>query len=93
MIKTRNIALITSGGDSSGMNACVRAVTRSAIYHGMGVYGFYDGGRVWNDSSEFYEGEWNNSIGGGFFLADMPFSRGSYSFDTPSTKSSCIHLF
>ena len=35
----------------------------------VGVFGFYDGGRVWNDSSEFYEGEWNNSYGGGFFLA------------------------
>ncbi len=35
----------------------------------VGVFGFYDGGRVWNDSSEFYEGEWNNSYGGGFFFA------------------------
>ena len=35
----------------------------------IGVFGFYDGGRVWNDSSEFYEGEWNNSYGGGIFFA------------------------
>ena len=35
----------------------------------IGVFGFYDGGRVWNDSAEFYEGEWNNSYGGGFFFA------------------------
>jgi hypothetical protein len=35
----------------------------------VGVFGFYDGGRVWNDSSEFYEGEWNNSYGGGIFFA------------------------
>lgn len=35
----------------------------------VGVFGFYDGGRVWNDSSEFYAGEWNNSYGGGFFFA------------------------
>ena len=35
----------------------------------VGVFGFYDGGRVWNDSSEFYEGEWNNSYGGGLFFA------------------------
>jgi len=35
----------------------------------VGVFGFYDGGRVWNDSSEFYQGEWNNSYGGGIFFA------------------------
>jgi len=35
----------------------------------VGVFGLYDGGRVWNDSAEFYTGEWNNSYGGGFFFA------------------------
>lgn len=35
----------------------------------VGVFGFHDGGRVWNDSSEFYIGEWNNSYGGGIFFA------------------------
>ena len=35
----------------------------------VGVFGFYDGGRVWNEGSEFREGNWNNSWGGGFFLA------------------------
>lgn len=35
----------------------------------VGTFGFYDGGRVWNDSSEFYEGEWNNSYGAGIFIA------------------------
>ena len=43
MVKIQNIAVLTSGGDSPGMNACIRAVTRAAIYHGIGVYGILDG--------------------------------------------------
>lgn len=34
----QSIAVLTSGGDSQGMNAAVRAVVRSAIYHGLEVY-------------------------------------------------------
>ena len=30
------IALITSGGDAPGMNACIRAVVRTALKHGIG---------------------------------------------------------
>jgi len=39
----RNIALLTSGGDASGMNAVIRTVTRYAIYNSLEVYGFYEG--------------------------------------------------
>jgi 6-phosphofructokinase 1 len=41
--KNRRIALITSGGDASGMNATLRTITRYAIYCGLEVYGFYEG--------------------------------------------------
>jgi len=41
--KKRRIALITSGGDASGMNATIRAITRYGIYRGLEVYGFYEG--------------------------------------------------
>ena len=37
------IGILTSGGDASGMNAAIRAVTRSAIYNGFGVKGIYRG--------------------------------------------------
>lgn len=37
------IGVMTSGGDSPGMNAAVRAVVRTAIYHGMEVYGIRRG--------------------------------------------------
>lgn len=33
------IAVLTSGGDAPGMNACIRAVVRTSIYMGMEVYG------------------------------------------------------
>lgn len=35
----RKIAILTSGGDAPGMNACVRACVRYAIYKGLDVYG------------------------------------------------------
>jgi 6-phosphofructokinase 1 len=35
--------VLTSGGDSPGMNAAVRAVVRKAIFHDMEVYGVYNG--------------------------------------------------
>ncbi len=37
------IALLTSGGDAPGMNAAIRAVVRTAIYHKMEVWGIRRG--------------------------------------------------
>lgn len=39
----KKIAVFTSGGDAPGMNACIRAVVRGAIYHGIEVYGIRRG--------------------------------------------------
>lgn len=39
----KNIAILTSGGDSPGMNAAVRAVTRCAVDKGLNVYGIKRG--------------------------------------------------
>lgn len=39
----KRIGVLTSGGDSPGMNAAIRAVVRKAIYHGVEVYGIYYG--------------------------------------------------
>ena len=46
------IGILTSGGDASGMNAAIRAVTRSAICNGFKVKGIYRG----------YEGLINDEI-------------------------------
>lgn len=46
MGKIKTIGILTSGGDSPGMNAAIRALTRSGIYNGfrmMGIYRGYDG--------------------------------------------------
>ena len=43
MKEIQSIGILTSGGDSPGMNAAIRAVTRSAIFAGWKVYGIYRG--------------------------------------------------
>lgn len=62
MKKKRRIAVITSGGDASGMNAAIRAVTRYAISKGLEVYGFYEGykGLIENNFKSLDE----DSVGG-----------------------------
>lgn len=39
----KSIAVLTSGGDSQGMNAAVRAVVRSGLFYGLKVYGIQRG--------------------------------------------------
>ncbi len=39
----KRIAVFTSGGDAPGMNACIRAVVRGAVYFGVEVYGIRRG--------------------------------------------------
>lgn len=39
----KKIGVLTSGGDAPGMNAAIRAVVRTAIYHGFEVAGVYRG--------------------------------------------------
>ena len=41
----RRIGVLTSGGDAPGMNPCVRAVVRTALYNGIECYGIRRG---WN---------------------------------------------
>ncbi len=43
VILVKKIGVLTSGGDSPGMNAAVRAVVRKAIFHNLEVYGIYQG--------------------------------------------------
>lgn len=45
-VNIKNIGVFTSGGDSPGMNAAIRAVVRTALYHNLNVTGIlrgYDG--------------------------------------------------
>lgn len=51
----RKIGILTSGGDSPGMNAAIRAVTRAALTSGIEVIGIKDGykGLVNGDYEQF----------------------------------------
>lgn len=39
----KKLLVLTSGGDSPGMNAAIRAIVRSGCYHGIKVYGCHEG--------------------------------------------------
>ena len=41
--KVTKIGVLSSGGDSPGMNACIRAVVRTAVFNGLEVYGIMKG--------------------------------------------------
>ncbi len=41
----KRIGILTSGGDSPGMNNAIRAVVRAGLSYGLEVYGIYDGYR------------------------------------------------
>lgn len=51
MAKMKRIGVLTSGGDAPGMNAAIRAVTRTAIYNGLEVIGIRHGYQGMIDSN------------------------------------------
>jgi 6-phosphofructokinase 1 len=55
----KKIAVLTSGGDSPGMNAAIRAVVRKGIFEGLEVYGVNRGflGLVEGDIKKFELGD------------------------------------
>jgi len=55
MGKIKTIGILTSGGDAPGMNAAIRALTRSGIYNGLKVKGIYRGydGLIKDEVKEF----------------------------------------
>ena len=62
--KFKRIGVLTSGGDAPGMNAAIRAVTRSAIYNGLKVKGIYRGyhGLIADEIKEFHTQDVSNII-------------------------------
>ena len=55
MAEIKTLGILTSGGDAPGMNAAIRAVTRSAIFAGWKVFGIHRGyeGLIHDEVSEF----------------------------------------
>lgn len=58
------IGILTSGGDAPGMNAAIRAVTRTAIYNGLAVKGIMRGyhGLITNEIIDFKSQSVSNII-------------------------------
>jgi len=58
------VGILTSGGDAPGMNAAIRAVTRSAIYNGLEVKGIYRGykGLITGEIAPFKTNDVSNII-------------------------------
>lgn len=55
--KVHAIGVLTSGGDSPGMNAAVRAVVRMGLHRGVKVFGIYNG--------------WQGAVDGGNAISEM----------------------
>ena len=42
-MKKKRLLLLTSGGDSPGMNATIRSIVRTGCYHGLEIFACHDG--------------------------------------------------
>lgn len=64
MSDIKTIGIFTSGGDAPGMNAAIRAVTRSAIFNGLKVKAIYRGykGLITGEIKEFKSQDVSNII-------------------------------
>lgn len=81
----KRIGVFTSGGDAPGMNACIRAVVRTALYYKMEVFGIYRGysGMIRGDMYKMESKDVSNIMQlGGTILQ----SARSETFRTPSGR-------
>ncbi|SFH01168.1 6-phosphofructokinase [Algoriphagus hitonicola] len=55
----KKIGVLTSGGDSPGMNAAIRAAVRAGFYYNLEMYGIYRGyeGMIQNDIKKLHSGD------------------------------------
>jgi 6-phosphofructokinase 1 len=87
MSKTiKKIGVLTSGGDSPGMNAAIRSVVRTCAYHNIGCIGIYRGyqGMIEGDFKEMGPRSVNNIVNkGGTILK----SARSLDFKTPEGRA------
>ncbi|MCS6905942.1 MAG: 6-phosphofructokinase [Bacteroidia bacterium] len=85
MSTLKKVGVLTSGGDAPGMNACIRAVTRAAIYNGLQVFGIRYGfqGLIQGDIHQLFANSVSNIIQlGGTILK----SARSAEFTTPEGR-------
>ena len=77
MGRIKCIGILTSGGDAPGMNAAIRAVTRTAIFNGLTVKGIMRGyhGLVTNEIIDFKSQSVSNIIQKGGTYSKRPAAR------------------
>jgi len=88
----KTICVLTSGGDSPGMNAALRAVVRTGIYHGNTIFGIKRGyeGMINGDIEELSLSSVSNIIkDGGTFLGT---TRCKYFFSKEGRKEASHNL-
>ncbi len=87
----RCIGVLTSGGDASGMNAAIRSVTRSAIYHGIRVKGIYRGyeGLMHDEIKEFTSEDVSNIVQRGGTILKTARSK---DFTTPEGRKKAYEV-
>lgn len=90
-MEEKYIGILTSGGDSSGMNAAIRAVTRSAIYNGFRVKGIYRGyeGLIGDDVKELTTEDVSNIIQRGGTILKTARSK---AFTTPEGRKKAYEV-
>lgn len=83
--KIKCVGILTSGGDAPGMNAAIRAVTRSAICNGFLVKGIYRGydGLINGEIKDFTTEDVSNIIQTGGTILRTARSK---EFETPEGK-------
>lgn len=86
MREIKCVGVLTSGGDAPGMNAAIRAITRSAIYEGWKVMGIYRGyeGLINGEIKEFKSQDVSNTIQRGGTILKTARSK---EFMTPEGKA------
>ncbi len=82
----KKIGLITSGGDSPGMNACIRAVVRTARAEQIDVVGFYRGyeGLIDDDHINLTKSKVSNIIHRGLLASILLFASRSSQYPSRS---------
>ena len=92
MKQIKCIGILTSGGDASGMNAAIRAVTRSAICNGYTVKGIYRGyeGLIRNEIKELTTQDVSSIIQRGGTILKTARSK---DFMTPEGRKVAYEIF
>lgn len=89
MSSISKIAILTSGGDAPGLNACIRSLVRTAIFHGIKTIGIHRGydGMIEGDFFEMDAGTVSNIIQkGGTILKSSRSER----FKTPEGRETAF---